>query len=799
MAQPKGASLFGLDKLINPQHPSLLGPEGPGYQLPDDIVFPMPPYASVKGGEPLTAEQIEQFDRQVISPTRRSIIGPPPAIVRGVANTSRNVTTPSGIIAKVSCDANNNCEWDSIELGYNNTPVNVNNLVCVNPTQSPPPPDGEKLRFDFLSPNGALQQAFQSSSLFMVAANACNLGKMTAWTGESCPFQELGEAIFQNQINIEDWVLAANVGVKNYYDDYYNVLIVKGRQGMLWDPDEEAGSGLVQNPDLWTQRSDFSSPTYLQPVAGNKDELQPPDPNQQVILSQWLQDYFREASRNEGSFFKNFNKIVKDPNWTGILMLRVDISCLPKNLSGILAGVREPDKFNAHHFGINVSPVKAENVSVEKSSSMFGLINYVDSEFNLDRPDSPVQPTGGETYDFITLSLQVLFENTAIKNFSSFTQLTLNELFDERVHMDLDNGGNRYNTIILRGTYQNNNGQPVYRMSSASDNNFLFDSNVLDKVEMNSIQMSTRDSQDDELVTWFAMSGFINYKVILYDDRDCPPEGMEVEAALLFDVFSYGESPTLTTPPGLAFSNLGLQMAFSLDEGRDEIRADVADDGAPDKRFEFVIDDIYFDPINSTPRPGSLATDFILQLESITRGTKDDTPTSRNYLPVATAAPLAGVDGGVWWGLRFKLDLGSPGALAGDIGLNSYLLVSWSPESEGETYRASVGIQLPGTGGGASLISLQNVLKLSIGQIWLNRARQKTSNDRSWMLLFSEIALKFLGMLKIPPGGTSTFYLFGNPEAGDLPSGLGWYAVYRKDKSEETTRALEGTYSQEGE
>jgi hypothetical protein len=124
--------------------------------------------------------------------------------------------------------------------------------------------------------------------------------------------------------------------------------------------------------------------------------------------------------------------------------------------------------------------------------------------------------------------------------------------------------------------------------------------------------------------------------------------------------------------------------------------------------------------------------------------------------------------------------MGTPGELAGKVNLNSYLLLSWSPDSNTQSgYKAGVGIQLPGTGGGAKLISLQNVMKLSIGQIRLAYVKVQDAEDRySFLLLFTDIALKFLGLLKIPPNGNTLFYLFGNPNSGGKASGLGWYAMY---------------------
>jgi hypothetical protein len=98
------------------------------------------------------------------------------------------------------------------------------------------------------------------------------------------------------------------------------------------------------------------------------------------------------------------------------------------------------------------------------------------------------------------------------------------------------------------------------------------------------------------------------------------------------------------------------------------------------------------------------------------------------------------------------------------------------PKSGPDDYAALVGLRLPGTGGGAKLISLQTVLKLSIGQMVLTFDRR----TNSFLLMLTEIALRFLGLLKIPPSGSSTFFLFGNPKSEGKPSGLGWYAMYNQ-------------------
>jgi hypothetical protein len=175
-----------------------------------------------------------------------------------------------------------------------------------------------------------------------------------------------------------------------------------------------------------------------------------------------------------------------------------------------------------------------------------------------------------------------------------------------------------------------------------------------------------------------------------------------------------------------------------------------------------------------------------LSLQQLVSGGKDSAPASSGFAPLITDATLSGVGAGTWYGLDYQLNMGTPGNLAGSVGLTSGLLTAWAPQSGPSGYSAVVGLRLPGTGGGAKLISLQNVLKLSIGQMRLAYDHDKNS----FLLMLTEIALRFLGLLKIPPSGSTTFFLFGNPKGGGKPSGLGWYAMYNQIKPTGTTEQL---------
>lgn len=696
-----------------------------------------------------TAQQTDDFERQVIGPTRRKLIGSDPnnrhnsrAVALGLAPSADNAafttTTPTGLIATVS-----NGTWTRILLGQNLEPLRM---------------------MYFCNPSAPLQQAFQTGQLFLVIANNTHVGTFASGGAGACG----ASAQFFNTMEIGGWKLAANVGTNNRYDDYRNVFIVKGRKGKLFDP-ANIEESLVSNPDKWTQKDRFAAPSDLvtNPNPPPPELQKPPDANELTILAQWLQNYFSAAAAIGGEDLAKFNAIATNENWTGMLVLRMDITGVPSDLAGITAGISDPMRFNAHHFGIEISqvtnPPGSTGPTIDDTSSMFGLIDYVDPGF-VPPPQGvmpqPVAPAPGLAYDFRVLQLKVLFANTAVRKFQSYAQLTVASWFDMPV-AQMGEGGNPYSALVLRGSLQNNNGQPVYSLSTAGDATFYFANDVVNKIEITNATMSTRNNGSAPgapVVSWFSMAGFLDFHVV--KAMGTPP--------FAFDIFSFGAddgSPDQLRR-GLSFSNLGISMAFPLLDPLASV-------------LVFEPGEIRFDLATSTPRRKSLFQEFALGIQGLVQGTQDTPPLQSGYTNIVADARLSGVDGGNWWGISYQLNMGTPGNLAGNVGLVSSLLTAWSPQTPAATasnsYKAMLGLQLPGTGGGAQLLSLQSVLKLSLGQVLLRYDTQK----EAFLLLFTEIGLKLFGLLSIPPGST-LFYLYGNPESGGDPSGLGWYAMYRR-------------------
>src|SRR5205823_5271070 len=143
---------------------------------------------------------------------------------------------------------------------------------------------------------------------------------------------------------------------------------------VLYDPTAPDNS-LIASPQKWTVKDKLGAPADLVPNPNPPpaETLGKADPSELTALSYWLQRYFAaaaaegqaEASTNaksngdasQNGFFSKFNSIATNENWTGILILRVDITGLPKDLSGITAGVTQPALFNAHHLAIEISQV----------------------------------------------------------------------------------------------------------------------------------------------------------------------------------------------------------------------------------------------------------------------------------------------------------------------------------------------------------------------------------------------------------------------------------------------------------
>lgn len=775
-SQPQGASLYAKDHGVASPGNNITGFLGfyePSVDMPQTTGFaaPMAPYLGINPVPPPSADGIGTFESKVLSAKRKTLISAAfttphsskskakRAMAKTAAADYTASATPQGLVANVSNDGN----WSLLNLAQNT--VNNGSPEYLNlDGQTPAIPPQYQLSLINLMPE--MQSAFLTNQQFLVVTNNQYMGDLFS-TMNTPGGGSSSQPVFNNKMSIEDWPFDLNVGTSNTYADYNNVLIFKFCKGSIIDR--------VKNPKEWTQANAFNiDKNNIDSAAAY---------NQLVAVSSWLQTYLGAAEDAYNSaladpasgqleYYQKFHTIINDPNWNGILALKatIDLQEFPQQLKGLISGINLKN-FYAHHFGIEVNRIDASGViTMDPISSLFGLINYVDPAYYSQvaqgqNENKPIPPVTGATYDFKVLFLHVLFENSAINDFASKLQLTMNNLFSDTVKATNNPyGAANLNTIVLNGTYQNHNGTPVYVFENRYDNLFYFDSNLLQNIEITKIQFNTltTDPAVTDIQSRFTMWGYLNFGKMV----TLPPTGEDDPYPM--DAFSFG-LPTGAESLlqfGLNYSNLYVNMAFNL--------------SMPTvTNYIFDASQIAFNSSQSNARSNSLYPNFALQINKLLSGNNDSLPSTQGYLTLSLPGVNTNGLSGDWYGLQMTLNMGSPGELANNIGFNASLLVAWSPGSKTTDpgYNALVGIKLPGTSSNAKLLSLQGVLKLSIDKLSL----QYVPDQDSYLLTLSNIALKLLGILKLPPGGNTNFLLFGNPNPGTTAKSLGWYAAYNKD------------------
>ncbi|UTY59517.1 hypothetical protein [Massilia sp. erpn] len=745
-SQPKGASLYNNATRLYRQTQDYLGYFETAAALAQDrsFCFPLAPYAgTVVSREPnsFSFKDIQGFEMAILNPMRKQLIQDtkkalPIAhslkrrkldsgdIALLAAGQTVEAATPQGLLASVDTA---DSSWSKLLLARN---------------------AAYALQFENLP--AALKDAFQSNQLMLVVSDARNIGALR-YNSQGNPVTPAPSgAVFDNRMAIEEWLFSivtpsSQSATPPVYGDYSNVMLFKFCHGTL--------SELVQNPRAWTDAANFND-------TGGMGEAG------LTGIATWMGDYFAQAKAQAAfypEYFQNFCRIVDDPNWNGILVLRSDVAHLPSSIQGLMAGVVYPKDFYVHHFGVEINPVKTDasgKVELKENSSLFGLINYVDADYRQQRAagkgeGQPVPPRTGSIYDFKVLYFQALFINSAVAKFGSKTQLTCNQLYKE-ITATLNGQSDHYNSMLIEGSYQNQNGKPVYVFATQGNNAYGFTSSIFNAVNITQGRFNTVSdgSNGGEVVSVFSLSGKLDFRKV---------KGL--------DLFSFGSEggAEARDPKGLAFTNVFIRMHSRLADGAIT-------------EMSFDTSGISFNVAESDARQNSLYPNFALDLKGLISGDAQTSAQSKGYLRLQSDTRITGTVG-TWYALDCSLNMGSPGALASAAGLVSSMALCWSPSavSDGDepSYKVYLGLKLPGSGGDAKLLSLQGVLKLSIGEMKLSYLE----GQQAYMMVLYDIALKFLGLVQIPPlNGRTSFFLFGGPKgAASKVSELGWYAVYNVD------------------
>jgi len=690
--------------------------------------LPMVPYAGVTSSAEFLYDDIQQFEKQIIIPVRRDTVTSIPQDTQTnnllLSAATLLTTTPQGLLATVP---DFGLDWQSVLLAKSQS-------------------RGIEYSLEFT--NGVtkeLRDSLQSNQLFLVATEAAPLGT------------------FLNKITIADWPFTINVGKGSDKGDFRNIIIFKFAGGSL--------ENRVMDTQSWSNASTFNQ--------------------YPALVSKWITSYIETTKLNAqtDTRYLNFLEIVQNPGWNGILVLKVDIGVenFPDDLKGLLAGIKR-DEFYAHHFGMNVNFIEPVNGELTlPKSSLFGLINYIDRDYraqqdtrdhlnnapfvSVQQAPSPV-PNAQALYDFKVLTLQVVFENSEIKDFASKIQLVTTTWFDEPAQLNTTNMGSslKNQTIEFNGSYEKHNGVNTYTFVTRPDQTykFLLQSQTMNYVEIVKAQFYTiTDETNDNtflvagvdterISSRFVFWGYMNFKLI--------------ES---FDLFSFGDRADQknTNNTGLYFSGLAVNMDFMLDN--------VTGD-ASDRVFTFDPARMSFDLSQSTPRDNSLFRNFPINLAGLIYSKKNDEskPSDLGFLPVVIRSKVP-VNGQSltekWYALLYNLNLGSMGALAAKAGFVSQISTAWSPDTS--VKRLATGIKLPGVGGQKTL-SLQSVLSINIQSFTFVAGEQGA--DLAYLLKFNNVKLSILGK-KLPGAADTQFILFGDATGVDKTT-LAWYAAYYAPK-----------------
>ena len=717
---------------------------------------PLLPYATAAVGSGLTREDLAQFEAQVWSPQRRSLLqkaidlagaksGARVLAAGGSAPNPPYGTTPQGLLLHFGQDTT---DWAEMTL-------------AVSSTDSVPPNRNPAVVLD--SVTGNLQTALQTNQLFLVATGAdlfmsnaqmayrLNQERLDA-LATVIPDQAVISALqslLSAPANTRLWPNEAAMDASLHtvltaaqYDSWHTTIRAYCGEFSLF----VAGWEFDLSPWRWVDHKTilifkFCSKQLTQLVEdtsqwANPDAFNPSKAATQQTLVTIFQDAAASYAAGDTDFAYFVNTVMRDPNWNGILALNalVPLSGLPPQLEGIAAGI-DPSQFQAHHLGITTTPIQTgTNAYTAQPSSAFGLIHYQD--------DSAL--TGADPYMYKVSLLKVLLANSEVTAFSSTIKLLINQLFGE----PCTQRNAPDNVLVLNGTYQNTGGLGSYSFVTAGSTVYQMSSQILYQVLISQASFVTLSDDDTtaQVTSQFQIAGSLSFR-----------------AQSGFDLFSYGPEQAVIgangVGVGLAFSSLAIDMDFNQ--------------ATPSyKTFTFDASTIALDASASLTRLDSLVAHFPLKLTSLIQSTGTDTPDSLGFMPVDS--PLQGSQlASPWFGLQFDLDLGSPGALAAQIGFTARLLLGWAPNPTTPTLY--IGLGLPGVSGGQRAISLEGVLSLAFGDVMF------LVQAPTYILQFSNIALKFLS-LTFPPNGQINMVMFGNPNA-ETSGALGWYAAYVKNGS----------------
>lgn len=486
------------------------------------------------------------------------------------------------------------------------------------------------------------------------------------------------------------------------------------------------------------------------------------------------------------SLYGDFCKLLKDPHWTGVISFAVGVPLL--NLGGPLqplAAGLSARRLYAHHVGFSATPTSVKGgTATFQRTSVFAVIDYEDSADQYAK-----DPNSWPNFQFKVLDLEMRMNNSFVAYSACRAELMINRLFGANTLLYPTTHGNN---VLLSGQYgffESNDIQGYgYRFSMEGDNTVMLGGSALRKIDLLSVSLAlsrwtAAKSNQGTFDCTFRITGNFHF----FNNTDA-------------DIFSFGAEASAHATPSevgtssLRFGGLNIQMSSKA--------------GGKNQSFVEDASHLTLDLQHSLARVNSLYSSFPVKLMGLIStpypvATEPDSTTKpapqlpENFGYTSITAPLQQSKlSDPWYGLVYKIELGSLGALGENAPLTLNLLTAWSAGDSQDIPPMYVGIQWPGVNGKLGVdLPFQGVIKLGFRAIEMLVNSRGTNPDgsvhRDYMLRFRNFALRFFGFA-IPPGNNDVYVL------GDRASGsdaIGWYAAYGaksdpKPKQTPTARAL---------
>jgi len=413
--------------------------------------------------------------------------------------------------------------------------------------------------------------------------------------------------------------------------------------------------------------------------------------------------------------FKEFLSVIDDEKFTGVIVLGIkliaDDTKMNSALRTVWHGIPEEDrnKMRAHHLIIRHTKIMQEKSSVMQKSAFVDALVY----YRADKGISYSDEYTANDYDFKTTAFTLKIKNSMLETLITESELLINVFTSSVCRKE---GGN---CLIMDGRADSKSGLDGFSFSLRDEGYYAM------KSQLEGVKFSRVSLSGDSV---FSLDGRLYF---------APDEKS--------DLFSFGFDKNVDC--GLGF------MSFKI--SKNAVNNFVASYG-----------DIVL--LDSLPRHNSWVHRFPICADMFCYDMSRKLDQC-GYINMKTTLAQKKIDS-PWYGIRFRVPLGSLGDLSENSILDLYVIAAWSG---GESPGLYIGVRLPDAllGGG---IDVQGLIKLGFDTISLESKDPEASQDRiDFRLSLKQFTARLL-WVSFPPGKNEIII-----EADATGKKLGWLGYYR--------------------